>query len=221
MKTHSAYALFCSVLVTLGASLNGAPASTGSKNAAAAQPAVQSGSSTIALGSNDLPLQPDDVLRVLVFGEEDINKQGEVRVSKDGAINLPLVQVINLKGKTARQAEEIIRARYDKDFLVNPQVQVTVLKAAERFVNVTGAVNTPGRLPLPQDGLTIVDAISAAGGPSRLANLQKVVLTRRNADGDLEKKEINVEEMMKQGSRDVQPLQLEKDDTILVKERII
>jgi polysaccharide export outer membrane protein len=218
MKTHSAYALFCSVLVAFGAPLNGASASRSPKIANPSQPAQ----TTLLSSNSDLPLQPDDVLRVLVFGEEDINKQGEVRVSKEGAITLPLIQVVNLRGKTARQAEEIIRALYDKDFLVNPQVQVTLLKAAERFVNVTGAVNTAGRVPLPADGLTIVDAISLAGGPSRLANLAKVTLTRRNADGELTQKDINVEEMTKRGARDgMQPLQLEKDDSIYVHERVL
>jgi polysaccharide export outer membrane protein len=215
MKTHSAYALFCAVLLTFGVSLHGAPASTGSKSTAFAQTSLMGGNA-------DLPIQPDDVLRVLVFGEEDINKQGEVRVSKDSEIMLPLIQVVNLKDKTARQAEELIRALYDKDFLVNPQVQVTVLKTAERFVNVTGAVNQAGRVPFPPDGMTIVDAIAAAGGPNRYANLSKVSLFRRNADGELVENVVNVEAMTKKGGRDaVQPLRLEKDDSIYVQERVL
>jgi protein involved in polysaccharide export with SLBB domain len=65
--------------------------------------------------SGDALLQADDVLRVQVFQEEDINKSGEVRVSKDSTITLPLIGVVSLAGKTAHKAEEMISGLYDKD----------------------------------------------------------------------------------------------------------
>ena len=116
----------------------------------------------------DYVLQPEDVLRVQVFQEEDINKQGEVRISQEHTVFLPLIKTISLKGRTVRQAEELIRDLYNKDFLVNPQVSVTVIKYAERSVSVTGAVNGAGRILFPPErGLTIVEAITLAGGQHR------------------------------------------------------
>lgn len=169
----------------------------------------------------DYVLQPQDVLRVFVFQHDDLNKQSEaVSISKEYTITLPLIKSINLKGKTVRQAEEIIRSAYDKDYLVNPQVSVMVVKYAERSVNVGGAVNTAGRILFPQErGLSIVDALSLAGGPSRIADLKRVKLTRRNADGETVTEEINVDAMWKSGGRDAIPLQ--KDDNIFVPERIL
>src|SRR5688500_2841085 len=134
----------------------------------------------------DYVLQPMDILRVQVFQEEDINKQGEVSISQEHTIFLPLIKTISLKGKTVRQAEEMIRDLYDKDYLVNPQVSVIVLKYAERSVNVIGAVNTAGRIQFPQErGLSIVDAISLAGGQNRFADLKRVKLTRKNPNGQV------------------------------------
>jgi polysaccharide export outer membrane protein len=169
----------------------------------------------------DYVLQPQDVLKVFVFQHDDLNKQSEaISISKEHTINLPLIKTVNLKGKTARQAEEMIRSAYDKDYLVNPQVSVMVLKYAERSVNVGGAVNTAGRILFPQErGLTIVDAISLAGGPSRIADLKRVKLTRRNEDGETVTEVIDVDAMWKSGGRDVQKLQ--KDDNIFVPERIL
>jgi Polysaccharide biosynthesis/export protein len=86
----------------------------------------------------DYVLQPEDVLRVQVFQEDDINKQGEVRISQEHTIFLPLIKIISLKGKTVRQAEDLIRDLYNKDFLVNPQVSVAVIKYAERSVSPAG-----------------------------------------------------------------------------------
>src|SRR5881394_2056742 len=78
----------------------------------------------------DYILQPLDVLKVMVFQEDEINKQGEVRISEQATITLPLIGSVSVKGKTVRQAETFIHDLYDKDYLVNPQVNVQVLKYA-------------------------------------------------------------------------------------------
>ncbi len=169
--------------------------------------------------SGDYVLQPQDVLRVFVFQHDDINKQTEsVSISKEHTINLPLIRTVSLRGKTVRQAEEMIRAAYDKDYLVNPQVSVMVLKYADRSVNVVGQVNNPGRIQFPQErDLSIVDAISLAGGFTRLADLKRVKLTRVGPSGENDVQEINVDVMMKSGGKEA--VMLEKDDVILVLER--
>jgi protein involved in polysaccharide export with SLBB domain len=169
----------------------------------------------------DYVLQPQDVLRVYIFQHDDLNKQMEaVQVSPETSISLPLVQTISLKGKTARQAEKIIKDAYDKDFLVNPQVSVNVVKYAERSVNVIGQVGKPDRVPFPQEkGLTILEAIALAGGQTRLADLKKVKLTRKHENGDTVVEEIDVDALMKRGGKDA--VQLQKDDVIFVPERIL
>jgi polysaccharide biosynthesis/export protein len=168
----------------------------------------------------DYVLQPEDVLRVQVFQEDDINKQGEVRISQEHTIFLPLIKIISLKGKTVRQAEDLIRDLYNKDFLVNPQVSVAVIKYAERSVSVTGAVNGAGRIVFPPErGLTIIEAISLAGGQHRVADMKRVRLTRKSAGGDPVTMTIDVDSIMKGGARDAVPL--ENGDTIFVPERIL
>ncbi|MBL9198981.1 MAG: polysaccharide export protein [Opitutaceae bacterium] len=167
----------------------------------------------------DYVLQPQDVLRVQVFQEEDINRLGEVSVSQEHTIVLPLIKTVSVKGRTARQAEDLIRELYSKDYLVNPQVQVIVLKYAERSVNVMGAVINPGRVPFTGEGrLTLLEAIGNAGGPNRLANMKKVTLTRKRPSGETTSQEINAEELRTRGGQDIP---LEKGDTIFVAERII
>lgn len=179
---------------------------------------IQKGGAT---PSPDYVLQPQDLLRVFVFQHDDLNKQTEaVRVSEEHTISLPLVNTINLRGKTARQAEEIIRAAYDKDFLVNPQVSVIVMKYAERSVSVIGQVSNAGRVLFPPEkGLTILEAIALAGGQTRLADLKKVKLTRKSETGETVSEEIDVDALMKRGGRDA--IQLQRDDVIFVPERIL
>lgn len=177
-----------------------------------------SGGSAKTKPSADYILQPEDVIKVHVFQEDDINKQGEVRISGEHTIFLPLIKIISLKGKTVRQAEELIRDLYNKDYLVNPQVSINVLKYAERSLSVTGAVNNAGRILFPQErGLTIVEAISLAGGQSRVADLKRVRLTRRGAGGELGTQIVDVDSIMRGGARDAVPL--ENGDTLFVPER--
>lgn len=174
-----------------------------------------------ATSKADYILQPQDVIKVQVFQEEDINKQGEaLSISQESSVSLPLIGSISLKGKTVRQAEEMVRKLYDKDYIVNPQVTVTVTKYADRSVNVVGSVTKQGRIQFPQErGLTIVDAISLAEGQTRLADLKNVKLTRKNANGDTEVRTINVDSMMKAGG--AEPIHLQPGDVIYVPERII
>ena len=102
-------------------------------------------------------------------------------------------------------------------------MSVIVVKYSERSVNVLGAVNNAGRVFFPQErGLTILDAISLAGGHSRLADLKKVKLTRNPANGESIIMDINVDEIMKGDRSSTAPLDvpLEKGDVIFVPERI-
>ena len=158
---------------------------------------------------------------MFVFQHDDLNKQTEaVSISQEYSVSLPLVGTLNLRGKTVRQAEALIREAYDRDYLVKPQVSVIVVKYADRSVNVIGNVTTAGRVQFPQErGLSIIEAIALAGGQTRLADLKKVKLTRKKENGDTEVQEIDVDALMKKGGRDAFPLQ--KDDVVFVPERIL
>lgn len=166
----------------------------------------------------DYVLQPSDLIRVLVFQEPDLLR--EVRISQESTVNLPLIGQLDLKGKSVRQVEELIRSLYDKDFLVNPQITVTVLEYSPRTVQVIGAVNQPGSITFPpEQKMTLVEALSRAGGPSRIANLNQVRITRVNADGKSENITINLGGLKKGNSSD--SFQLQKGDVIFIPENIL
>jgi polysaccharide biosynthesis/export protein len=171
-----------------------------------------------AAAALDYILQPSDLLNVQVFQEENLKR--DVRVSQEYEITLPLIGKVDLKGKSLRQAEDLIRELYDRDYLVNPQVNVVVVEYAKRSVNVIGSVNQPGAVLFPQEqGLTILDAIARAGGFSRLANRNQVKLTRTNADGKSETYIIDADDLIKGKSSNSWPLLA--NDIIFVPERIL
>jgi protein involved in polysaccharide export with SLBB domain len=138
---------------------------------------------TQAGASADYVLAPSDLLEVKVMGEPDL--LAEVRISRDGTIKLNLINEINLTNKTLRQAEDMIRDLYGKDYLVNPQVNLMVKEYSKRTVTVLGEVVHAGPVSFPlEQGLSLVDAISAAGGLTQLAKLSNVKITRPKPNGD-------------------------------------
>jgi polysaccharide export outer membrane protein len=163
----------------------------------------------------DYILRPSDTLQVRIFQEEDLTR--EISISQEFTVSLPLIGTINLKGKSVRQAEDMIRQLYDKDFLVNPQVTVTVLRYAERTVNVIGAVNSPQAVSFPiEQGLTLLEAITRAGGFSRIANQKDVRITRTDEQGV--SKTFSVNAMRLIDSRSNNLWSLEVGDVVFVPE---
>ena len=168
--------------------------------------------------SSDYILQPQDLLKIVVFQEADLDR--EVRISQEYTINLPLIGSVNLTGKSVRQAEELVRKLYDADFLKNPQITIQVLEYTPRIVQVLGAVNQAGTVTFtPEKQMGIVEAIAKAGGHSRLADLRRVRLTRQLGGGRTDTFTINVDDVMKGVSSE--PWLLQKDDVIVVPERIL
>jgi polysaccharide export outer membrane protein len=166
----------------------------------------------------DYILQPSDLIRIMVFQEPDLLR--EVRITQESTVNLPLIGNIDLAGKSVRQAEEIIRALYDKDYLVNPQITITVLEYSPRTVQVIGQVNKPDAITFPpEQKMSLVEAISRAGGPTRLANLRQVRLTRTGADGKTENFIVNVDDVIRGNTTD--QWLLRKGDVIYVPEKIL
>jgi polysaccharide export outer membrane protein len=165
----------------------------------------------------DYNLQASDLIRVEVFQEDGLKR--EVRLSQDYTVTLPLIGTISLKGMTVRQANDMIQKLYDQDYLVNPQVSVSVLEYSVRTVNVLGAVTKAGAVTFPpEQSMNLLDAIAGAGGFTRLADRSKIKLTRQMVDGKNEAHIIDADEIIQGQTKKDWPLQ--KGDVIYVPERV-
>jgi polysaccharide export outer membrane protein len=167
----------------------------------------------------DYVIQPLDMIRVQIYQEAELTR--DVRVSQEGNIEMPLIRIVDLKNKSVRQAEQLIRKLYDADYLVNPQVNITVVEYAQRWVEFFGQVGSPGLVYFPkEEGLTLTTAISRAGSFTRLANRKAVTVKRTYDDGRKpETFTINVDDLTKGGSADT--WQLQHGDVISVPERVL
>jgi|SRR5438034_6689129 len=126
----------------------------------------------------DHKIAPLDIIMVDVVGEKDLSK--ELRVSTSGTITFPFLGSIEVKGKTPAEVETLIKEKLGKDYLVDPQVIITVKEYRSRTVLVIGQVNKPGLIALPaEQKLGILEAIGQAGDLAKSANKNRIEVSRK------------------------------------------
>jgi polysaccharide export outer membrane protein len=106
---------------------------------------------------------------------------------------------------------------FGKDYLVNPQVTLTVTEYAKRRFTVLGQVQKPGTYDIPsEESVTVLQAIAMAGGFNRLAVQGKVTVTRTLGG----KRTFNVDVKSTANDPGTKPFEILPDDTIIVSERV-
>ena len=171
----------------------------------------------IIVGENYV-LKPSDVISVEVYQEQDLEKT--VRVEGDGSVALALIGKVKIGGMTVGEAQSLITDLYNRDYLVDPQVSVLVTSFSPRMVHVLGSVNNPGVVEIPPDrDLTLIEAIAAVRGVSRLGNPKSITVKRVDNTGRAQQMEVNFTRIVT--DPDVKDLVLKEGDTVWVPERII
>jgi len=124
---------------------------------------------------------PGDVLEVRVWHNDQLSRR--VTVRPDGFITLPLVGDIACGGSTVeRIAAEIATkgATYYTDPLV---VSVEVAELHSYRIYVLGEVLRPGEFT-PTGQVTVLQAIALAGGFTRFAAPDEIIIVRKDARGE-------------------------------------
>jgi polysaccharide export outer membrane protein len=119
-------------------------------------------------------LDSSDVLRVIVFGQQDLNNT--YTVDQAGYIAMPLIGSVAARGLTVRELEAQITNRLKNGYLRDPDVSVEV--ATYRPVFVMGEVTNAGQYPYVA-GMTAQNAIATAGGFTPRGQQNSVDITRQ------------------------------------------
>jgi protein involved in polysaccharide export with SLBB domain len=157
---------------------------------------------------------PGDVFHMEIVGEKDLPK--EYQVASDGTVDLPYIQTVEVAGKEPQEIARLVRKMLmDQKILQDPSVVVTIEEYNSKRVSVMGQVQKAGSFPLTP-GLTLILALSEAGGLNSIADRDKVNLTRKTKDGS-KTVVLSVDAITDGRSPDI-PLQA--GDQIFVHERI-
>lgn len=159
-------------------------------------------------------LGPGDVLDIRVRDQEDIS--GPYEVGENGLVRFPWIGDVEVRGKTGPEIAALIEEQLQAGWLKQPQVTVRVTERQNREVSVLGQVKEAGSYAY-KAGLTLMQAISQAGGMNPLAAPRRVKLIRETDKGR-QTFEIDVTKILDSRAQD---FALEPGDIVFVPEAAV
>jgi polysaccharide biosynthesis/export protein len=176
--------------------------------AAHAQAPATSADAAASASSAEYRVGPGDVLRIVVFQNQDLTM--ETRVTDAGLVSYPLLGSLRLGGLTIPAVEKLISdGLRNGNFVRQPQVTVALLQVRGHQVSVLGQVNRPGRYPLETADMRLTDVLATAGGTS--ASGADLVVLSGQRDGKPFRLEVDLPTLFGEGGREKDPVVLNGD----------
>lgn len=148
--------------------------------------------------SQDYLIQPGDLVEIKVYKEEDMERT--LRVSTNGSITFPLIGNVKIAGLTVSAAEQKLENALQA-YLKTPSVSFLIKEYANKTVYVLGQVKTPSSIAiLPEKTMTLLEAITSAGGFTEIAAISKVKILRME-NGVQKSIEVDVSQITKEGNK--------------------
>jgi len=186
--------------------------------APACGPAINNADLRLAPPEESSNVGPGDVFTLTIIGESGIPTEYQVR--QDGNVMLPYLKVLHVEGMEPEQIEEVIRTRLiEGKFLQDPIVILRMKQYNSKHITILGMVARPGSYPYGT-GMTMIQAISVAGGFNAIARRGQVSLKRKLKKGDKTVTRtvvVNVDSIIE---GDAQDIPLQAGDQIYVPERV-
>lgn len=184
----------------------------------AAQAFGQAADNQVSAFTDEYRIGVDDIVQVSVWRNPELSVTVPVR--PDGRISVPLIGDVMAGGRTSQEVAQSIEERL-ATYVRDPKVAVilTDLRSHEFIsrVRVTGAVQQPVSVPYRQ-GMSVLDAVLAAGGTNEFAAADRTRLYRRSASGATQTLEVKLGRILKSGDLETNyPVQ--PGDVITVPER--
>lgn len=180
---------------------------------------IMLGTSSPVLGqSGETPLQPNDKISISIGGvpaEEVVSISKTYAISDSGTINLLHINEVKAAGMKPSALQKRIEEAYKAGgFYTNPTVTVSMDATGETarqvFVNFGCVRNGP--VPF-RPGLTLMQAIGSAGGPTPFAKTNKTELTRTTSGGQ---RSTTIHDMKKIGKNPSLDVLLQPNDNISI-----
>lgn len=156
---------------------------------------------------DDYLLGPGDTVRLAVWGS--LNAQYELPVDRGGELMIPRAGPVKVWGISLAKARDAVKtalSRYYRNF----EIDLGLGRLRTIQVYVVGEVETPGIYPISSMS-TIVNALAAAGGPTRNGSLRTIKVTRSSDTVS----RIDLYDMLLSGERS-KDMRLQNGDMIFV-----
>lgn len=169
-----------------------------------------------SVNPSEYKIGPQNNLQIdIYYGKEKISQK--IQVSSKGDIICPLIGEVHAQGLTVTALQKELTDTLGKDYLVNPQVIVSVQDYST--VSVIGEVKMPGLYPI-KGKLTVVELISQAQGFTKIAAPNKVKIIRTNPDGTKKEMLVRVYDIINKAADSSNDVVLQGGDVVMVPESL-
>jgi protein involved in polysaccharide export with SLBB domain len=142
-------------------------------------------------------IQPGKGIKISIAGvpmDEKGRVDGDYRVADNGTINMPFIGAVHAAGMKAEALEAVLQARYRAaEIYRNPTFRVVSdiegIGLEEAVVHIGGQIARAGPVKHLR-GLTLWQAIQAAGGPTPFGTIKRVKVTREGKQREYDLREI-------------------------------
>jgi protein involved in polysaccharide export with SLBB domain len=155
-------------------------------------------------------LEDGDTIQIRYVFHPELNQDALIR--PDGRIHAADVGDIEIRGMTTTDVEKRLVAATSWR-LKDPVVSVSVVKYSEKSIYVGGEVGKAGALPYRR-GITLLQAIVAAGGFKETARPETVILIRPGQNDQFVARTIDLAKVVNDGAPE--PLSLAPHDILMV-----
>ncbi len=153
---------------------------------------------------------PQNLLQIKILGESAVNQI--YRVEDDGYIKHALLGRVRVAGTSVPDLEKYLEEHLADDYIINPKVTVFVLEFSS--FSIIGEVKKPGNYEL-SGRVSLIRALSIAGGFTPVANQKGVQIIRKNQDGTETKLSVDTTRITQGGDLSADE-DLAADDIIVV-----
>lgn len=159
-------------------------------------------------------LRPGDQV-TLDFKYEDDLDSTQLLILPDGRITLPGgIDPVMARGLTVTELDQALESAYAEDFR-NPELSVLIDSLAEMRVYVLGFVKRPGDVEYPPGGMSVLQAIAAAGGFDEDGAASETVILRATPEGFM-LRQIDLSHLEKRGIPTILAMDIRPYDVIYV-----
>jgi len=141
-------------------------------------------------------LGPDDVIEITVRRHPEFS--GQYTINREGKIQYKFVGDINISGMTKDEVEKSITAIVSK-FVIEPELDVTILAYRSKIIYVVGEVGSPGKYYMRSDKIPVREAVVQAGLPTLSASMRKTRLIHPDTSGKPEYKTVDLYKLVYEG----------------------
>lgn len=158
-------------------------------------------------------LGPDDEIAIRIVGQPDYSIE-KAQVSPFGRVYHPLLGEVEVVALTVGQLNDKLTTQFS-EYIVNPRVSVSLLKANSAKIGVLGEVARPGILIMTRP-MTVFDAISTSGGVTDFGNKSKVTVLRQVGEIHTRAVTVNVKRILEGKAGPEENVRLQAGDTVVV-----